>query len=107
MGVMEGIAACGFETRSPIPGFFSFTNTLIEVLEDWANKKAFSAAMLHTEVLFVLKSKRYVSILRRRKQFSPREPEAGSELRHFKVCLGSSTVSDSWSSYFVFKFSPY
>jgi hypothetical protein len=57
-GIMEAIAACGFETRTPSPGKYSFTNTLIEVLEDWASKPSFSAAQLHTEVLFVLKQKR-------------------------------------------------
>ncbi|KAH7409534.1 hypothetical protein BKA64DRAFT_570438, partial [Cadophora sp. MPI-SDFR-AT-0126] len=57
-GTMEAIAACGWETRAPPPGQYSFTNTLIEVLEEWAGKPSFSAAMLHTEVLFVLKQKR-------------------------------------------------
>jgi len=57
-GTMEAIAACGWETRAPPPGQYSFTNTLIEVLEEWACKPSFSAAMLHTEVLFVLKQKR-------------------------------------------------
>lgn len=57
-GTMEAIAACGWESQAPPPGEFSFTNTLIEVLEDWLDKPAFSAAMLHTEILFVLKQKR-------------------------------------------------
>ncbi|KAK0110351.1 hypothetical protein ONS96_001967 [Cadophora gregata f. sp. sojae] len=57
-GTMEAIAACGWETRAPPPGQYSFTNTLIEVLEEWSSKPSFSAAMLHTEVLFVLKQKR-------------------------------------------------
>jgi hypothetical protein len=35
-GTTETIAACGFETWAPRPGFHSFTNTLIQVLEDWA-----------------------------------------------------------------------
>lgn len=39
--VMEAIAACGFETRAPPPGVYSFTNTLIEVFEDWVNKPSF------------------------------------------------------------------
>jgi hypothetical protein len=56
--VMEAIAACGFETRAPPPGIYSFTHTLIEVLEDWVDKPSFSAAMLHTEVLFVFKQKK-------------------------------------------------
>lgn len=57
-GVMEAIAACGFESRAPAPGQHSFTNTLVEVLEEWASKPSFSVAMLHTEVLFILKQKR-------------------------------------------------
>ncbi|KUJ23303.1 uncharacterized protein LY89DRAFT_680073 [Mollisia scopiformis] len=70
-GTMEAIAACGWETRAPPPGKYSFTHTLIEVLEDWANKPSFSAAMLHTEVLFVLKQKR---------------PEKGRDGRKWEWC---------------------
>lgn len=70
-GVMEAIAACGFETKAPPPGKFSFTNTLVEVLEEWAEKPCFSAAMLHTEVLFVLKQKR---------------PERGRDGRKYEWC---------------------
>ena len=70
-GVMEAIAACGWETRAPPPGQYSFTNTLIEVLEDWVHKPSFSAAMLHTEVLFVLKQKR---------------PERGRDGRRLEWC---------------------
>lgn len=70
-GVMEAIAACGWETRAPPPGQHSFTNTLIEVLEDWVHKPSFSAAMLHTEVLFVLKQKR---------------PERGRDGRRLEWC---------------------
>jgi hypothetical protein len=55
---METIAACGIETTAPSPGEHLFTYTLIEVLEDWADMPSFSAAMLHTEILFVLKLKR-------------------------------------------------
>ncbi|TVY46959.1 hypothetical protein LOCC1_G003238 [Lachnellula occidentalis] len=69
--VMEAIAACGFETRAPPPGIYSFTNTLIEVFEDWVNKPSFSAAMLHTEILFVLKQKR---------------PERGRDGRRLEWC---------------------
>jgi hypothetical protein len=68
---MEAIAACGFETRAPPPGQYSFTNTLIEVLEEWVHKPSFSAAMLHTEVLFVLKQKR---------------PERGRDGRRLEWC---------------------
>lgn len=70
-GTMEAIAACGWETRAPPPGEHSFTNTLIETLEDWACKPSFSAAMLHTEVLFVLKQKR---------------PERGRDGRRLEWC---------------------
>ena len=57
-GVTETIAASGFEGRAPPPGRFSFSNTLIEVLEDWKTRPSFSAASLHTEILFQLKVKR-------------------------------------------------
>jgi hypothetical protein len=57
-GVMEAIAAGGFEARAPAPSEDSFTHILVEVLEEWANKPSFSIAMLHAEVLFVLKQKR-------------------------------------------------
>lgn len=70
-GVMEAIAACGFETKAPPPGEYSFTNTLIEVLVEWAVKPCFSAAMLHTEILFVLKQKR---------------PERGRDGRRYEWC---------------------
>jgi len=55
--VMETIAACGFERRAPPLGEHSLTNTLIDVLRDWINKPSFSAASLHTEILFRLKLK--------------------------------------------------
>jgi hypothetical protein len=56
-GVMETIVACGFEARAPPPGEHSFTNMLIDVLDDWINKPSFSASSLHTEILFQLKQK--------------------------------------------------
>ena len=49
--VTETIAACGFETWAPQPGRHSFTNTLIAVLDDWCDRPAFTAAMLHCEIL--------------------------------------------------------
>ncbi|KUJ21390.1 uncharacterized protein LY89DRAFT_432694 [Mollisia scopiformis] len=49
--VTETIAACGFETWAPQPGRHSFTNTLIAVLEEWQERPAFTAAMLHCEIL--------------------------------------------------------
>ncbi|KAH8747708.1 hypothetical protein BGZ57DRAFT_168755 [Hyaloscypha finlandica] len=56
-GTMEAIVACGFESRAAPPGEYSFTNTLIEVLDDWINKQTFSASCLHAEILFQLKLK--------------------------------------------------
>ncbi|KAH7348578.1 hypothetical protein BKA65DRAFT_262573 [Rhexocercosporidium sp. MPI-PUGE-AT-0058] len=56
--VTETIAACGFESIAPQPGRYSFTNSLIEVLEDWIDSPPFSAAMLHNKVLSVLKHER-------------------------------------------------
>ncbi|CAM1510238.1 Fc.00g005730.m01.CDS01 [Cosmosporella sp. VM-42] len=53
--IKETIAACGFETWTPRPGPQSFTNTLIEVLKEWASQLPFSAAMLHSEILTRLK----------------------------------------------------
>jgi hypothetical protein len=56
--VTETIAVCGFENSAPQAGRHSFTNTLIEVLEDWIDSPPFSAAMLHNKVLSVLKHER-------------------------------------------------
>lgn len=56
--VMETIAACGFEGRAPPPGEHSFTTSLVEVLDDWKDTPAFSATMLHSEVLRVLMRRR-------------------------------------------------
>lgn len=70
-GTMETIAACGFETTAPSPGEHSFTYTLIEVLEEWVDRPSFSAAMLHTEILFILKQKR---------------PERGMDGRRWESC---------------------
>jgi len=55
-GVTEAIAACGFESRAPPPGEHSFTNTLIEVLDDWLNKGSFSASCFHAEIIFSAKT---------------------------------------------------
>ncbi|RAL63319.1 hypothetical protein DID88_004395 [Monilinia fructigena] len=54
-GVIETIAASDFETCAPGPGRYSFTNALLYVLDDWMNRPSFSAAMLHSEILSVLK----------------------------------------------------
>lgn len=54
-GVIETIAASDFETCAPGPGRHSFTNALLRVLDDWMNRPSFSVAMLHSEILSVLK----------------------------------------------------
>jgi hypothetical protein len=56
-GSMEAIVACGFESRAPPPGEHSFTNTLIDVLHDWVDRRSFSASCLHAEILSQLKLK--------------------------------------------------
>jgi hypothetical protein len=52
--ITETIGACGWEEEAPKPGRWSFTSALIDVLKDWYNK-SFSAAMLHSKLLSVLK----------------------------------------------------
>jgi len=56
-GSMEAIMACGFESKAPPPGEHSFTNTLIDVLYDWIDRRSFSASCLHAEILSQLKLK--------------------------------------------------
>ncbi|KAH8748552.1 hypothetical protein F5882DRAFT_234875, partial [Hyaloscypha sp. PMI_1271] len=56
-GSMEAIVACGFESKAPPPGEHSFTNALIDVLDDWVNRRSFSASCLHSEILSQLKLK--------------------------------------------------
>jgi CubicO group peptidase (beta-lactamase class C family) len=56
-GSMEAIMACGFESKAPPPGEHSFTNTLIDVLDGWINRRPFSASCLHAEILSQLKLK--------------------------------------------------
>ena len=50
-GLKETIGACGFESVAPEPGSHSFTCELIEILDKWKNRAAFSVAMLHSELL--------------------------------------------------------
>ena len=66
----ETIAACGWESVAPLPGRWSFTNTLIEVLEDCIDQPL-SAAMLHNKVLSTLKHEQPERSLKRgdRKRF--------------------------------------
>jgi len=61
----EIIAACGWESIAPEPGRFSFTDTLIKVLEEWIDRP-FTAAMLHSEILSRLKHERPEMIGNRR-----------------------------------------
>ncbi|KAK6950153.1 hypothetical protein Daesc_008479 [Daldinia eschscholtzii] len=55
--ITETISASSWDAIAPDPGRYSFTNTLIEVLQDW-KRRTFSAAMLHAEVLARLKHPR-------------------------------------------------
>ena len=55
--VTETISASSWDAIAPDPGRYSFTSALIEVMSDWENR-AFSAAMLHAEVLARLKHPR-------------------------------------------------
>ncbi|KAI9650691.1 hypothetical protein NHQ30_000713 [Ciborinia camelliae] len=57
-GVIETIASSDFETWAPGPGRHSFTKALLHVLDEWMNRPSFSAAMLHSEILSVLKCER-------------------------------------------------
>ena len=57
-GTIETIGASGFNGRAPPPGKYSFTNTLVEVLEDWKSKPFFPVCLLHSEMLRQLKRKR-------------------------------------------------
>ncbi|KAI1105936.1 hypothetical protein F4804DRAFT_90702 [Jackrogersella minutella] len=55
--ITETISASSWDAIAPDPGRYSFTNTLIEVLQEW-KRRVFSAAMLHAEVLARLKHPR-------------------------------------------------
>ncbi|KAF5018527.1 hypothetical protein F66182_9485 [Fusarium sp. NRRL 66182] len=59
--ITETISASSWDAIAPDPGRYSFTNALIEVLQEW-RIKAFSAAMLHAEVLARLKHPRPITI---------------------------------------------
>lgn len=59
--ITETISASSWDAIAPDPGRYSFTNALIEVLAEW-RFKAFSAAMLHAEVLARLKHPRPILI---------------------------------------------
>ena len=59
--ITETISASSWEAIAPDPGRYSFTNALIEVLQEWRMRN-FSAAMLHAEVLARLKHPRPITI---------------------------------------------
>ncbi|KAI0840557.1 hypothetical protein F5Y06DRAFT_243138 [Hypoxylon sp. FL0890] len=60
--ITETISASSWNAIAPDPGRYSFTNTLIEVLNEW-KRRTFSAAMLHAEVLARLKHPRPEKLL--------------------------------------------
>ncbi|KAI1816754.1 hypothetical protein GGS20DRAFT_536084 [Poronia punctata] len=55
--ITETVSASGWDAIAPDPGRYSFTSTLLEVLQEWRHK-TFSVAMLHAEVLARLKHPR-------------------------------------------------
>jgi hypothetical protein len=59
--ITETISASSWDAIAPDPGRYSFTNALIEVLQEW-NRRSFSAAMLHAEVLARLKHPRPIML---------------------------------------------
>ncbi|KAM3525231.1 hypothetical protein NHJ13051_004096 [Beauveria bassiana] len=59
--ITETISASSWDAIAPDPGRYSFTNALIEVLQEWRSR-TFSAAMLHAEVLARLKHPRPIAI---------------------------------------------
>ncbi|AEO58101.1 hypothetical protein MYCTH_2062291 [Thermothelomyces thermophilus ATCC 42464] len=59
--ITETISASSWDAIAPDPGRYSFTNSLIEVLEEW-RQRTFSAAMLHAEILARLKHPRPILI---------------------------------------------
>ncbi|KAL8356538.1 hypothetical protein RB601_001715 [Gaeumannomyces tritici] len=59
--ITETISASSWDAIAPDPGRYSFTNALIEVLQQW-KLRTYSAAMLHAEVLARLKHPRPITI---------------------------------------------
>lgn len=59
--ITETISASSWDAIAPDPGRYSFTNALIEVLQEWS-ARTFSAAMLHAEILARLKHPRPILI---------------------------------------------
>ncbi|KAK8093708.1 hypothetical protein PG997_000393 [Apiospora hydei] len=59
--LIETISASAWDSAAPDPGPYSFTNALIEVLQEWKSKR-FSASLLHAEILARLKQPRPISL---------------------------------------------
>ncbi|KAK2003409.1 hypothetical protein LX36DRAFT_666505 [Colletotrichum falcatum] len=59
--IAETISASSWDAIAPDPGCDSFTNALIEVMQEW-RLRGFSAAMIHAEVLACLKHPRSVTV---------------------------------------------
>ncbi|KAI0128440.1 homeobox domain-containing protein [Xylariales sp. AK1849] len=59
--ITETISASSWDAIAPDPGRYSFTNALIEVLQEW-KKRTYSAAMLHAEILARLKHPRPIML---------------------------------------------
>lgn len=59
--ITETISASSWDAIAPDPGRYSFTNALIEVLQEWKNR-TYSAAMLHAETLARLKHPRPIML---------------------------------------------
>ncbi|KAI0969412.1 hypothetical protein F4678DRAFT_173756 [Xylaria arbuscula] len=55
--ITETISASSWDAIAPSPGRYSFTSTLLEVLQEW-KRKTYSVAMLHAEILARLKHPR-------------------------------------------------
>ncbi|KAK5627679.1 hypothetical protein RRF57_003394 [Xylaria bambusicola] len=55
--ITETISASSWDAIAPSPGRYSFSATLLEVLQEW-KRKTFSVAMLHAEILARLKHPR-------------------------------------------------
>ncbi|KND92166.1 hypothetical protein TOPH_03229 [Tolypocladium ophioglossoides CBS 100239] len=83
--ITETISASSWDAIAPDPGRYSFTNALIEVLQEW-RLRMFSAAMLHAEVLARLKHPRPIQI--NGKQF-----EARSTPVHFMMTANHKAPS--------------
>lgn len=85
MSITETISASSWEAIAPEPGRFSFTSTLLEVLAEWKGR-AFSAAMLHAEMLARLKHPR-------REMHNGRPYEARSTPVHFMMTANHKAPS--------------